>query len=200
MAPNSERKKPAGRGFPRRNRGGQSRRNYLLGNNSKPTLDSDGAVPLLKFGAQNNWLNFKEKMLTACTEKYGYLGRLINTEEYYEFPEIDMTPYQGWETDELKKTLYIDEAKDKARMERAMVQDQPKMYAYILSKMSKESMDELKQSGNRHWNQMIESIINPGICFTGCVPQEKEYMKHIKPSRHTKERAVTTNLDYNHHK
>ena len=83
-------------------------------------------------------------MLTACTEKYDYLGRLINTEEYYIFPEIDMVPYQGWETNELKKTLYLDEAKDKARRERAMLQDQPKMYAYILSKMSKESMDELK--------------------------------------------------------
>ena len=144
MAPNSDKKKPAGRGFQRRNKGGQSRRNYLLGNNTKNATDSDSAVPLLKFGAYNNWLKFKEKMATACTEKYGYLGRLIDTEEYYTLPAIDMVPYQGWQSDELKKTLYLDEAKDKARKERAMVQDQPKMYAYILSKLSKESLDELK--------------------------------------------------------
>ena len=83
-------------------------------------------------------------MSITCIEKYGYLGRLIDTEEYYTLPEIDMAPYAGWQTNDLKKTLYLDEAKDKARRERAMLQDQPKMYAYILSKMSKESMDELK--------------------------------------------------------
>ena len=61
MAPNSDRKKPAGRGFQRRNKSGQSRRNYLLGNNTKTATDSDSAVPLLKFGANNNWLKFIEK-------------------------------------------------------------------------------------------------------------------------------------------
>ena len=66
---------------------GSDRRNYLLGNSSHAG-NSDTAVPLLKFGTGNNWLKFKEKIITACIEKYGNLARLMQLESYYTPPKI----------------------------------------------------------------------------------------------------------------
>ena len=70
--------------------------------------NSDNDVPLLKFGSGNNWLKFKEKISTACVERYGDLGRLMELDNYYELPEITghmMAPHTGWETDEVKRML-----------------------------------------------------------------------------------------------
>lgn len=75
----------------------EDRRNYLLGVSGKAD-NSDSAVTLLKFGNGNNWLKFKEKISTACLEKYGDLARLVQTELYYEPPGIEglrMEPYIG---------------------------------------------------------------------------------------------------------
>ena len=91
MAPNSGSRRTA-RGGNRTNRS-----NYLLGTNTKEG-NSDSAVPLLKFGTGNNWLKFKEKISTACLEKYGDLARLMQLENYYVPPEIvrtRMAPYIG---------------------------------------------------------------------------------------------------------
>ena len=76
MAPNTGRRRIA--------RGGNriNRSNYLLGTHTKEG-NSDTAVPLLKFGTGNNLLKFKEKILTACQEKYGDLARLMQLENYY---------------------------------------------------------------------------------------------------------------------
>ena len=72
MPPNATGWRTAGRDFSRRNQG-QSRRDYLLGNKTSKSGDGDAAVPLLQFGARNNWLKFKDKMHTACVEKYSDL-------------------------------------------------------------------------------------------------------------------------------
>ena len=65
MAPNANQKGRNHRGRQQ----GQSRKSYLLGESNK-SGDSNLAVPLLRFGAKNNWLKFKEKMSIACTEKF----------------------------------------------------------------------------------------------------------------------------------
>ena len=76
MAPNATRSRRGGQ------RGSESRANRnRAGYKSAESSDKD--VPLLKFGQGNNWLVFKEKMYTACLEKYGDLARLIENEEYY---------------------------------------------------------------------------------------------------------------------
>ena len=95
MPPNANGRRTAGRGFSRRNQG-QSRRDYLLGNAKSKSGDSDAAVPLLQFGARNNWLKFKDKIHTACVEKYGDLGRLIETEDYFMPAEILESEYPDW--------------------------------------------------------------------------------------------------------
>ena len=99
---------------------------------------------MLKFGASNNWLQFKSRLSTTCLEKYGDLGRLIETEDYYEPPEVNPNDYEGWETDDIQKMLYMGEVKARAKKVRQMREDRSKMYAYVLSKLSKESLDEFK--------------------------------------------------------
>ena len=143
MPPNATGRRTAGRGSSRRNQG-QSRRDYLLGNKISKSGNSDAAVPLLQFGARNNWLKFKDKMYTACVEKYGDLGRLIETKDNYMPAEILETEYPNWQTDELQKMLYLDAQKARAKAIREMNANRSKMYAYILSKLSNKSMDEIK--------------------------------------------------------
>ena len=77
---------PPNAGRNRRSKG-SDRSNYLLGNSSQAG-NSVTAVPLLKFGTGNNWLKFKEKLITACIEKYGNLARLMQLESYYTPPKI----------------------------------------------------------------------------------------------------------------
>lgn len=57
------------------------------------TLNSDQDVPMLKFGPSNNFVLFKERLATACLEKYGKLGRLIGLEKYWMPPPIDEKKY-----------------------------------------------------------------------------------------------------------
>ena len=135
MAPN------AGRN---RNAKGSDRRNYLLGTSSQAG-NSDSAVSLLKFGTGNNWLKFKEKISTACIEKYGDLARLMQTELYYIPPEIEgvrMEPYIGWQTKKVKEILFIGDVKSCTKAIRTMADNRSKFYAYIISKLSRESIDK----------------------------------------------------------
>jgi hypothetical protein len=44
-------------------------------------------VPVLRYGPDNNFAKFKEKLSRAAIEKYGDLGRLVETGEYFEPPE-----------------------------------------------------------------------------------------------------------------
>ena len=45
-------------------------------------LDSNKAVPMLRYGPSTNFLVFKEKLKTACLEKIGNLGRIIEDDKY----------------------------------------------------------------------------------------------------------------------
>ena len=118
---------------------GSDRSNYIPGKSSQAG-NSDSAVPILKFGSGNNWLKFREKLNTACIEKYGDLARLMQLEAYYEPPKLEgdlMTPYTDWKTNEVIKMLYLGEEKARAKAIRAMAEDRSKLYAYILSKLSR---------------------------------------------------------------
>jgi hypothetical protein len=70
--------------------GGRDRRGRSgPGNKNGPkttskSLNSDEAVPMLKYGPYNNFIVFKERLKTACMEKYGDLARLIELEMYWE--------------------------------------------------------------------------------------------------------------------
>ena len=53
-----------------------------------------------------------------------------------------MYPFTGWEKEKVKEMIFFSEVKARAKAIRTMADDHRKMYAYILSKLSRESMDE----------------------------------------------------------
>ena len=157
MAPNANGSRTVGRGFNRR-KSNQSRKEYLLGSNTAKSGDSDASVPLLQFGDENNWIKFRDKLSTACVEKYGDLGRLVDTEDEFKPPEINEAEYPAWETNELQKMLYLDSQKTRAKQIREMKVSRSKMYACIISKLSRESMDEIKHHEDYEMEQTNMSL------------------------------------------
>jgi hypothetical protein len=98
--------KKTGKGRDRRGRSGP-------GNKGGPktsikSLNSDEAVPMLKYGPYNNFIVFKERLKTACMEKYGDLARLIELEMYWEPDPIDKDQdYPTASSDEFVKAALI---------------------------------------------------------------------------------------------
>jgi hypothetical protein len=130
----------------RRNRNGTNKnQGYRNPKKTSKPVNSDEAVPVLRFGPNNNYVTFKDKLKTACLEKYGDLGRLIKDEEYYEPPEVDKTDFPNADSDIFEKQALIEAIKERASLVRKMKLDKSSMYAYIMSKLSVESVDEVKR-------------------------------------------------------
>jgi len=100
---------------------------------------------MLTFGPGNNYITFKELLSTAAIEKYGDLGRLILDEAYFVPEEVDRDDYPKYETDEIMKLALLEAVKSRQREILNMKSKRASLYAYILSKISKESLDELKR-------------------------------------------------------
>ena len=136
-----------GKGNYRGGRGGR----FVRGNNSgrgnfsnkRESLNSDEAVPMLKYGPSGNYDLFKKKMITACLEKYKHLGRIIEEEAYYKPPDIDRNEFDL--KDEFDKVRLLEKYKTRDKEIRKLEEDRPSLYAYIMSKISKESRDEVEQ-------------------------------------------------------
>lgn len=67
-----------------RSKGGRNEREQRA--STMATLVGDG-VTMLRYDPDNNFSKFKEKISRAPIEKYGNLGKLIETAEYFESPE-----------------------------------------------------------------------------------------------------------------
>ena len=106
------------------------------------------AVPILRFGQTNNWIEFKKKMALAAEEHYGDLGRIVNDEAYYVPPLIDPNLFGSTDplidTDGVNKATLLEANKDRIRAISKMQTDRASLYSFILSKISRESEDELK--------------------------------------------------------
>jgi len=125
------------------------------------SLNSDAAVPLLRFGASNNFDSFKRKVSIACMERYKNLGRLIVDEKYYVPTSIDVTLY-NFSNDpyNVKKTRLKEAYKRRDKEVDDMRIDRTSMYAYLISKLSKESLDEIQ--GHADWQaKKIEDTRDP---------------------------------------
>ena len=96
MVPNDDSRdngaKGSGRGGGRQGRVGRGGVGRFGPRANRPTstlmTPSDG-VPMLRYGPDNNFHKFKEKISRAAIEKFGDLGRLIETSEYHELPEVE---------------------------------------------------------------------------------------------------------------
>jgi hypothetical protein len=143
--------KSVGSGFKKTGKGRDRRGRSGPGNKGGPktsikSLNSDEAVPMLKYGPYNNFIVFKERLKTACMEKYGDLARLIELEMYWEPDPIDKDQdYPTASSDEFVKAALIHAIKERATTIAKMRVNRASMYAYIMSKLSKESLDELKR-------------------------------------------------------
>ena len=86
---NQDAKANVKRGF----KGGKQHQRKAQSTNSNTSLNSDAAVPMLRFGVSNNFDLFKRKVSIACQEKYKNLGHLIYDEEYYTPTAVDTALY-----------------------------------------------------------------------------------------------------------
>jgi hypothetical protein len=117
---------------------------------SVTSLNSDTAVPMLRFGANTNFDNFRKKISITCMEKYKNLGRLIQDEKYYEPPVINHSDYDLVnDPHEIERTRLKEAYKRRDKEVGDMQVDRTSMYAYIISKLSKESLDEIQ--GDANW-------------------------------------------------
>ena len=92
MSETNQGNQQSGRSGNRRYRG-PARRGYRGRNNRQNRGSNDDAkdgqgVPILKYGPRNNFLKWKEKLMTACMEEYGNLGRMIDLNAYWEPEEV----------------------------------------------------------------------------------------------------------------
>jgi hypothetical protein len=123
------------------------------------SLNSDAAVPMLRLGVNNNFDNFKKKVSIACMEKYKNLGRLIVDEAYYEPPAVDPKLFNlSNDPHDIEKGRLKEAHKHRDKEINDMKIDRTSMYAYLISKLSKESLDEVQ--GDAAWST-IESSHDP---------------------------------------
>jgi len=127
----------------------------------RPTvsLNSDTAVPQLKYGGGNNFDLFKKRVAIACLERYKNLGRLIVDERYYVPPMIDAADYDlGNDPYEVERVRFREAHKRRDKEIDDMKVDRSSMFAYLISKLSKESLDEIQ--GHKDWKS-IDSERDP---------------------------------------
>ena len=151
MSKQDEEKKDERRG--RGNRGGRGggRGNQHHHQNINKPKTAEEAIPILKYGPGNNWIEFKKRMAIAATEKYRNLGRIIEQEVYYVPPEITFDPTTldpAIDPFGINKAAVLEQVKERLKQIDRMREDRPSLYAFIMSKLSRESEDELKRHDN----------------------------------------------------
>ena len=123
---------------------------------SVTSLNSDTAVPMLRLGMNNNFDNFKKKLSIACMERYKNLGRLIVDEQYYSPPAVDIKNFNLTnDPHDIEKTCLKEAHKHHDKEIDDMKIDQRSMFAYPISKLSKESLDEVQ--GDAAWGTVEAS-------------------------------------------
>jgi hypothetical protein len=133
-----------GRGHGGRGRGrsgfrGPAEQNQSLGD----------VVPTLRFGPDNNFSKFKEKLARAAMERYGDLSRLIETDEYFEPDKPNVDDYDLADDEYgINVAEYKDALKEYRRAVNDMKNNRSKLYAMIEGKLSVESLDEVKRHEN----------------------------------------------------
>jgi len=141
--------------IPTRHLGGRGGRGNSRSWSPWQPKSADETVPILKFGTTNNWIDFKKKMSTAAKKKFGELGFIIDKEIYPTYPATDKSGYVtqndpfGFE-----KARLIELEKERLKKVSKLEHDKIPLYAFIYSKLSRESDDELKRS--KDYNKLHE--------------------------------------------
>jgi len=109
-------------------------------------LTHQEAVPTLTFDPSNNWIVFSKRMALAVGDRFGRLADIVDHGAYYvpPLPAPDMTIVDSAMRDEVLKSDYRERSKLIIKQEA----DKPMLYAFILTKLSLESEDEVKRHPN----------------------------------------------------
>ena len=153
---NSRSRSGSGRwNFRGRNRGGGD--NYFLPRKPKTKeLDSDRAVSMLTHGTDSIFAIFRENVQIACLEKYGNLAKFMERGNYYVPDQIIKSEHyltDGKDEDgtvdadliEGYKITYITAIKGRQLEIKKIKSQRANIYAYITSKLSNGSDDEVKR-------------------------------------------------------
>lgn len=126
-------------------------------NKQKPKpLDSNKAVPMLKYRPSNNFVTFKNRLRTVCMEKYGDLGILIKTKAYWQPPAMDKYSFPNADTNFYEKQALVKAIKQRATTLVKMETNQASICSYMISKMSTKSLHEVKRHGK--YDQVNSSV------------------------------------------
>jgi len=100
------------------------------------SLNAQVAVPI----------DFAKKMATAACDRFGHLGDLVEQKAYYvpPLPKPDMTIPDSTQRDKVLDQEYRERSKTINQLER----EKPMIYAFVISKLSLESEDEIKRHKN----------------------------------------------------
>jgi hypothetical protein len=116
--------------------------------------------PILRYGANNNYMKFMEDLALYAGRVYGNLARLFDdiNEDYWEPPEID-EPDEVFDEDNdpngVLKAFYIEECKARAKHVRSMMLDRPLLFSTICANLSMESKQKVEEAAD--WNDIREA-------------------------------------------
>jgi hypothetical protein len=122
----------------------------------EPKKKDPGAVPILKYGPNNNFMRFQEVLSKKALEEYGMLGKLILKGKIEDPVEPGKADFDL--KDEYDKVAYLEELKLYRKLKNEQKERKPKLYATILKYLSKESLEAVRKANN--WDK-VEEEVNP---------------------------------------
>ena len=106
-------------------------------------------VLMLQFESENNFNVFKDKLVLAALEKFCDLARLVESDLYWDPPEIDVSDYKEDDDPYGFNKLKINEhLKEHIKVKAKMEAQKDNLYGFILCKLYSESLDEIKRHPN----------------------------------------------------
>ena len=108
-------------------------------------------VPTLRFGNKSNFYDFKEALSTYLLKNFGFLGRFVEDERYYNppVPTMDPIPHDTEDAEvKILRTLFVETRKHHNKQILDMEADKPKVYAFIWSNLSQESKEKVQEDPN----------------------------------------------------
>lgn len=134
-----------------RGRGGSGRgRGAGRGHGGRRPLEvNPDEVPVLRYGPSNNWILFRERVISNALDRFGDLGRVIEIEKYYYPPEVDDTKFDLTnDPNGINKMRLMEAHKIREKKITKMEDDRSNLFGFILKKLSRESLEEVKHHVN----------------------------------------------------
>ena len=129
---------------------------------------SQDAVPILTYGPKTNYLKWRRELNVELERQFGLLGRCAADGEYYDPPEVNVDEYDS-DDDEHGFHIQVLHQRIKRREDliQKLIEDRPKAYAYVISRMSEESREAI----TRHEDYLNFSRFRDVLALINAVQQ-----------------------------